>query len=181
MQFTVFEGDAALRDRHLQSNVLRGQDFFGSCCRLQYILASEPVVLHWSLLCVTAGFSRRGVCDFKPWVYPRVFCCYLQQFVGGVDSVLFFTMVFDGFLICIVIYNSLFGMPVKLLLFTIVSHPMLTCSWFLQWYLMPPRRQVGLGREMPSHLCVLYFIAKINRFEGFRCTVACSQKSKKTA
>ena len=69
--------------------------------------------------------SRGGASAISnPEFIHAIFCCYLQQFVGGVDSVLFFTMVFEGFLIRIVIYNGLFGMPVKLLLFTISLHPM---------------------------------------------------------
>ena len=128
LQFTVFDEAAALRDWHLQSNLLGAQDFIRSGCKLQYILTSQTMVLHLCLHCDKFWFTRRGACDFKSKVAHLIFCYYLQQFVRVMDFILFFTMVFDVFCIYIIIYNALIALSMKLLLFTITSHPILTGS-----------------------------------------------------
>jgi len=128
LQFTVFDASAALRARQLQSNLLRGQDFFGLAVNYNTFSHRRQLLFIGAYFASKLGSRGGAPPTSNPGFAHMILCCYLQQFVGGVDFILCFSIVFDAFFISVVIYNTLFAMPVKLLLFTIISPPIIICS-----------------------------------------------------
>ena len=94
LQFTVFDAAAALRGRQLQSNLLRSQDFFGLAVNYNTFSHRRQLLFIGAYFASKLGSRGGAPPTSNPGFAHMIFCCYLQQFVGVVDFVLFF---YNGF------------------------------------------------------------------------------------